>query len=98
MCSCELKVSENTAHEYNIQPYSTFTSVIIPTFSALINYHIRACIIWRSYKTWASECSYHQAVPAANTVCMHAIYILLHQLVKRPDSKDLQVIITQGEM
>ena len=33
----EPKSSENTAHEYNIQPYSTFTSVILrllPTFFA----------------------------------------------------------------
>ena len=48
----EPKASENTAHKYNIQPYSTFTSVImclLPTFSALIsftNYHMRTCIIW----------------------------------------------------
>ena len=49
----EPKASENTAHKYNIQPYSTFTSVIIPTFSALIsftNYHMRTCIIWRHVK------------------------------------------------
>ena len=77
----EPKASENTAHKDYIQPYSTFTSVImcfLPTFSALIsftNYHMRTCIIWRHVKfRLVSVAIYHQAVPAANTVCMHAIY------------------------
>ena len=52
----EPKASENTAHKYNVQPYSTFTSVImclLPTFSALISFtnsHMRTCIIWRHAK------------------------------------------------
>ena len=52
----EPKASDNTAHKDYIQPYSTFTSVImcfLPTFSALIsftNYHMRTCIIWRHVK------------------------------------------------
>ena len=95
----EPKASENTAHEYNIQPYSTFTSVILcllPTFFALLsftNYHMRACIIWRHTK--------YKLVSVATTkscqlpiLCVRR-YILLHRLVRLADSKNLQV--TQGE-
>ena len=49
----EPKASENAAYEYNIQPYFTFMSVIMPTFSALIsftNYRIRQKIIIRVWR------------------------------------------------
>ena len=76
----EPKASENTAHKYNIQPYSTFTGVImclLPTFSALIsftNYHMRTCIIWRHTKYRLVSVAANKPLPAANTVCTHAIY------------------------
>ena len=73
----EPKASENTAHEYNIQPYSTFTSVILcllPTFFALLNnYHMRACVIWRHTKyrlvSVATTKSYQLPI-----LCVHTLY------------------------
>ena len=74
-----------------IQPYSTFTSVITHFFcSHQLPHAYTQCIIWRHVK--------YRLVSVATTKpcqppipCVYARYILLHRLVRRPDSKDLQV-------